>query len=430
MYHPGMNETPYWWDTVTFPAGEAEPPGGAFDVAVIGAGITGLSAALELARRGLRVAVLETHSLGWGASSRNGGQVLTGLHAGPELLIKRYGHDLAKRMFDASLQAMDDVERITTTEGIDCDFVRAGHLEVAAKLGHFPGFIEGAASLEQHFGHRVELLTRDQLAAELGTDVYHGAILDERSATVNPARYTAGLAEAARRHGARLFDHAAVDKLAREGGRWRVITRRGALLAEHIFVATSGYTGAVTPAFQKRIVPFGSYIIATEPLPTEVAQALIPHRRAVFDSNQFLHYYRLSTDNRMLFGGRAGFFPETPQTVRESAAILKQDLVRLFPQTSGAEVTHVWGGTLDFAFDEMPHAGEMDGLHYALGYAGHGVALATYLGTRMGAALAGEAVENPFTEIAFPSAPLGLYDGRPWFLPALSVYFRLLDRLG
>lgn len=424
-----MNETPYWWDTVTFPAGETEPPGGAVDVAVIGAGITGLSAALELARRGLRVAVLETHSLGWGASSRNGGQVLTGLHAGPELLLKRYGPDLARRMFAASLAAIDEVERLSTTESLDCDFARTGHLEVAARRSHFPGFIEGAAALEQHFGHSVRLLTRDQVAAELGTDAYFGGTLDERSATINPARYTAGLAEAARRHGARLFDQAAVDRLTRDGGRWRVITRRGALLAQHVFVATSGYTGSVTPVFQRRLVPFGSYIVATAPLQPEVASALIPQRRAVFDSNQFLHYYRLSADDRLLFGGRAGFFPETAQTVRESAGILQRDLVRLFPQLIDVELTHVWGGTLDFAFDEMPHAGELNGLHYALGYSGHGVALATYLGTRMGASLAGAVVDNPFTEIDFPAAPLGLYDGRPWFLPALSVYFRLVDRV-
>ncbi|MBL8095529.1 MAG: FAD-binding oxidoreductase [Anaerolineales bacterium] len=424
-----MKETPYWWDTVAFPAGEQEPPAGAVDVAVIGAGITGLSAALELARRGLRVAVLETHTLGWGASSRNGGQVLTGLHAAPEHLIKHYGLDLARRMFAASLDAIADVERLTHAEAIDCDFARTGHLEVAARAGHFPGFIESAATLEREFKHRLHLLGKEQVAAELGTDAYFGGILDEHSATVNPARFTAGLAEAARRRGARLFDNAAVDRLAREGERWRVITRRGALLADHVFVATSGYTGPVTPALQRRLVPFGSYIIATEPLGPDVLERLLPHRRAVFDSNKFLHYFRLSADGRLLFGGRAGFFPETPQTVNESAAILQRDLARVFPQTAGVEVTHVWGGTLDFAFDEMPHAGALGGLHFALGYAGHGVALATYLGLRMAAALAGETVENPFTEIPFPTAPLGLYDGKPWFLPALSVYFQMLDRL-
>jgi glycine/D-amino acid oxidase-like deaminating enzyme len=192
-------------------------------------------------------------------------------------------------------------------------------------------------------------------------------------------------------------------------------------------VATSGYTGGATPALQRRIVPIGSYIIATEPLPAEVATALLPRNRVVFDTKNFLHYYRLSSDRRLLFGGRAAFQPETPAIVRESAAILRRDMARVFPQLHNARVEFVWGGTLDFAFDMMPHAGQHDGLYFSLGYAGHGVALATYLGAQMAAAMGGEAVDNPFTEIPFPGAPLGLYDGRPWFLPFAEKWYQFLD---
>lgn len=428
-------ETPFWWATTTFPAGEAEPPAGATDVVVIGSGITGLTAALAAARRGAKVAVLEAQSLGWGASSRNGGQVLTGLKVGAGDLFARYGRERTRRMFAASVKAIDEVEALVREEGIACDFVRSGHLEVAAKRTHVAGLELTGAVLAEQFNHPTRLIAAKDLPGEIGSPVYYGGLVDEASAVLNPARYTAGLIGAALRHGVRLYAHTPVVRIAREGTRWRVITSRGTLLARDAFVASSGYTGPATPDLRKRLVPIGSYMIASEPLSAETQHQVLPTRRAVFDTNNFLHYYRLSADGRMLFGGRAGFYPESAQTVRESARILQADLQRVFPQLRSAAVTHVWGGTLDFAFDLMPHAGRLTrglhaGLHYALGYAGHGVSLATYLGTRMGAQLAGEMVDNPFAEIDFPGAPLGLYNGNPWFLPAAQSWFRLLDRLG
>jgi glycine/D-amino acid oxidase-like deaminating enzyme len=206
-----------------------------------------------------------------------------------------------------------------------------------------------------------------------------------------------------------------------------VTTARGALWARDVLVATSGYTGAATPALERRIVPIGSYIIATEPLPEALSQELVPRGRMIFDSKYFLHYFRLTPDGRMLFGGRAAFFPETEDTIRKSAEILRRDMVRVYPQLAATPVAYAWGGTLDFAFDLLPHAGKLDGLHFAMGYAGHGVAMATYLGTKMAAAIAGEDVALPFARVPFPTAPLGLYNGRPWFLPLASLWYRFLD---
>lgn len=422
-----INESVYWWQSTTFPAGDPEPPAGQVEVAIIGSGITGLAAARWLARHGVKVAVLEARTLGWGASSRNGGQVLTGLKLGAETLLARYGRELTRRMFRASVEAIACAEQIVQEEGLACDFARRGHLEVASKPAHYRHFEAAAELLAREFSHPVRLVPKHALATEIGAPVYHGGLVDEVSAAVHPAQYVAGLAAAARRAGARLYDQAPVNRLLREGARFRLVTGRGMLHAENVLVATSGYTGPATPALQRKIIPIGSYIIATEPLSEAVAGGLLPTNRVVFDSRNFLHYYRLAPDRRLLFGGRAAFHPETPSTVRESAAILHQDMVRVFPQLRGVGVAYAWGGTLDFAFDMMPHAGQHEGLHFALGYAGHGVSLATYLGLRAAEAIAGLTVDNPFTELPFPGAPLGLYDGRPWFLPLAEKWYQFLD---
>jgi glycine/D-amino acid oxidase-like deaminating enzyme len=207
-----------------------------------------------------------------------------------------------------------------------------------------------------------------------------------------------------------------------------VATARGKLWARDVLVATSGYTSGVTPALQKKIVPIGSYIIVTEVLPQTLAAELSPRNRMIFDSKNYLYYYRLTPDRRMLFGGRAAFFPETESSIRTSAEILRRGMIDVYPQLREAKVEYVWGGTLDFAFDIMPHAGQIAGMYFSVGYAGHGVAMATYLGSKMAEAIAGgQEIENPFASIPFPGAPLGLYNGKPWFLPFAGAWYKLLD---
>jgi glycine/D-amino acid oxidase-like deaminating enzyme len=248
---------------------------------------------------------------------------------------------------------------------------------------------------------------------------------------VNPARYVAGLGAAAIRAGACVFEQTRVKKVERESRQgapgWRVATSRSAIWVKHVFVATSGYTGPATPALQKKIIPIGSYIIATEVLPDALAHELSPRNRMIYDSKNYIYYYRLTPDNRMLFGGRAAFFPESGDSIRKSAEILRLGMIDVYPQLRDTKVEFVWGGTLDFAFDIMPHAGEMDGMYYALGYAGHGVAMATYQGQLMARQIAGESFDNPFVGIPFPGAPFGLYNGSPWFLPFAGAYYKFLD---
>jgi glycine/D-amino acid oxidase-like deaminating enzyme len=423
-----VKETTLWLEGVRFPELDAaQPLPEQVDVAVIGGGYTGLTAALALAKRRASVAVLEAQSLGWGASSRNGGQVLTGLKLDSATLIKKYGLERARQMFAASLAAIDCVEQIVREHNIDCNFERSGHLLLAAKPKHFQALVTEAALLKREFGHDSYLIAPSEQSREIGSKAYHGALLDPVSAGVNPARYVAGLAWAAQRAGAQLFPHTPAQRISRSRKGFVINTPRGHLRAKEVVIATSGYTGAATPVFRRRVIPIGSYIIATEPLPADLARELSPHRRMMFDTKHFLYYFRLTPDRRMLFGGRARFFPESPSTVRESAEILRKGMLSVYPQLHDTRIEYAWGGTLDFAFDMMPHAGKLRGMHYALGYAGHGVAMASYLGTQIGKHLAGEPADNPFAGMRFPTAPLGAYNGHPWFLPFVGLWYRFLD---
>jgi glycine/D-amino acid oxidase-like deaminating enzyme len=397
------------------------------DVAIIGGGYTGLSAARTLAKQGVNVAVLEANTIGWGASSRNGGMVLTGLKLGMRSVLKKYGRDIARQLFQCSLDSIDTVEQIITEENIDCGFRRYGHLLTANKPKHFEALKEEVEFMEKEFNHRLRLLPRNEQHAEIGSDTYYGALVDECSGGLNPAQYVSGLATAAEKAGATLHARARVSRLERSENRFVLETERGSLSAESVLVATSGYTGNVTRKLQKKIIPIGSFIIATEKLPAELAKQLIPNGRMIFDSMHYLNYFRL-WDNRMIFGGRAAFFPETSNTIRRSAEILRQEMIEVYPQLRDVNIEYVWGGTLDFAFDMMAHVGEMDGVYYSLGYAGHGVAMATYLGKSVAEAmLKGNIKEHPFNLFPFPPAPLGLYTGFPWFLPFAGAWHKILD---
>jgi len=426
-----MQELNYWLTTAKMPASPAQQLPESADVAVIGAGFTGLSAALALAKRGVKVVVLESETIGWGASSRNGGMVLSGLKLGVNELISKYGPDLTRRMYEASLDTITCVERIVKEENIACDFARTGHLEVACKQAHFDDYARQVEVIAREFNHQLRIVPRNELRDEIGSDIYYGGMVDEVSAGLNPARYVAGLGAAAMRAGAAIFEHTMLQKIDRESQSgapgFRLTASRGSLRARNVLVGTSGYTGAATPALRKRIIPIGSFIITTEALPDAVARELSPRNRQIYDSKNYLYYFRLTPDNRMLFGGRAAFFPETDQTIRQSAEILRRGMISVYPQLRDTKVEYVWGGTLDFCFDIMPHAGQMDGVYFAVGYAGHGVAMATWQGQRMAEWIADGKTDNPFAEIPFPGAPLGLYNGKPWFLPFAGAYYKVLD---
>ena len=427
-----MQEHNYWLTTADFPKTESRPFPARVDVAVIGAGFTGLSAARTLAKRSAKVAVLESETIGWGASSRNGGMVLTGMKLGVNKLISMYGRELTRRMYAASLQTIDCVEQIIREEAIDCDFSRCGHLEVACKQKHFDEYARQAEVIAHEFDHQLRVVQKHELSAEIGSNIYYGGMVDEVSAGLNPARYVAGLGRAAMKAGAEIFEHTRVEALQRRIKRRRSwMEDLNSQAARYGRVKSSSAPVAIPamrpPALQKKIIPIGSFIITTEILSEALAHELSPRNRMIYDSKNYLYYYRLTPDRRMLFGGRAAFFPENDQTIRRSAEILRLGMIDVYPQLRDAKVEYVWGGTLDFAFDIMPHAGQIDGMYYALGYAGHGVAMATYQGQKMAELMSGDKPENPFVGIPFPGAPLGLYNGKPWFLPFAGIWYKFLD---
>jgi glycine/D-amino acid oxidase-like deaminating enzyme len=395
------------------------------DVAVVGGGYTGLSAARTLAQRGIDVTVLEQHTMGWGASGRNGGFVLPGYKTDMTELYRRLGDERAGRMFRLTLDAIAFLEQVISEEEISCDFARCGAVTLAAKPSHLGSLERSRRFLRERLGYATELVDASDLAREIGSTRYHGGLVDPGGRSLHPAKYVGGLALAARRAGARLLEYTRVTGVHRVSHGFEIATNTGTIRAREVLAATNGYTPAALPAFRRRVIPIGSYQIATAQLPPGLARQLVPRGRVFSDTKHLLYYFRLSPDGRMVFGGRASF---TPTGIRRSAAILEAGMREVFPELSGTRVEFAWSGKVAYPVDHLPHAGQLGGMHYAMGYCGHGVALATYLGSRMAEVIAGRGEIPDLGTTGF--RPIPLYNGVPWFLPFVGGYYRVRDWLG
>lgn len=396
----------------------------AVDVAIVGGGYTGVAAARKLALQGAKAVLLEARTLGWGASTRNGGIAHPGFKWGPRSLVKRWGQETARAIYRESMEALELTFGLIRDNDIDAELRPSGWLELAWAPSHFEDFAAEAAALTE-FGARARVVEKDRLREEIGTDAYHGGLALDPGGVLHPAKWFAGLVGLAERAGADLHEGTPVTSIRRQrDGRFVVETGRGAILARDVLVATNGYTDGAAPSIRRRIVPIGSYIIATEPLPADLARELSPTGRAYFDTKNFLSYWHVSADRRLLFGGRVSFIPTS---VDRTARLLFRRMLDIHPQVADYRVEYSWGGKVAMTFDRMPHIGRLGGVMHAVGYSGTGVLMSTYLGTRAAEWLGGG--EPPaLAKLRFPLVPAP-YEGRPWFLPAIGEVFRLQDRL-
>lgn len=425
LFSEDFKPRPYWWDAAEpIAAGETALPE-KIDVCIIGGGYTGLSCALELTKNGVKCAVIDAERIGEGASSRSGGLVTGGIKLAMSNLTWKLGEERKHRLAAEAIGTLNFLDDLISREGIDCDFARVGRLTCAYSQKGYAQMASLTDRLAELTGEPVYMLPRERQREEIGSDFYCGGQVVEASATLHPGKYVRGLAGAADRGGAILICNTRVTRLQKGAGHWTVGTDRGTIRADSVVLGTNGYTGKEMPWFRRRVVPVASFIIATEELPAGLARELLPNRRGIADSQRVLSYFRLSPDGkRVLWGGRVGTSAMDP---RESGRRLHERMCQVWPQLEDVRITHSWNGNVAFTFDLLPHLGTHNGIHYALGCQGNGVAMQSWLGNQVARRIVNGVSDSAFADLPFPTAPL--YGGNPWFLPGVLLWYRLRDRV-
>ena len=423
---PDYRETPYWHDALA-PLTLPEPAARRrIDVAVIGSGYTGLHAALQTARGGRETVIFEAGEPGAGCSTRNGGQVSTSIKPGIADLTRKFGRERALAIHAEGTASLDWIGDFVREEGIDCDFRRTGRFHAAHSPKHYETLTRGIDTPDSGEDDGAFAVPRAEQRGELGSDAYHGGVVYPRHAALHPAKYHRGLLERAMAAGAEIRANCPVLGIERQDKGFMLETPHGPVEAREVIVATNGYTGRATPWLRRRVIPIGSYIIATEPLPRETMDTLFPTDRVISDTRKVVYYYRPSPDRtRVIFGGRVSSTETNPAA---SGPKLHTEMARLFPELAETRLSHSWLGTVAYTFDDLMHTGQQNGIHYATGYCGSGIAMASWLGMRTGQRVLGlPEGRTAFNDMPFPTRPL--YTGNPWFLPAAVAWYRWKDRL-
>lgn len=397
------------------------------DVVIVGAGYAGLSCALEFAKAGKSVVVLEADVPGCGASTVSGGQVSGGVNVGKAPSGRKLSVPAQRQqaLLSEAAASYSVFEAILGDNAIDCNYVKAGRINAMWTDAHVAGWEKRLSNLNTYALAQARIVSRDELRQELASDLYAGGVLLERAGQVHPSLMFAGLLNAARQAGAIVCSRAPVSRIDPSGGGYKVQTSRGTISSRDVVICTNGYTGNAMPDLQRRVVPVVSHQIATDVLPPDLQSSLIPRRRGISETRRVVNYYRYSPDGtRLLFGGRARFYSLDR---RESAAILHAQMIERFPQMADVKVAYSWGGTVALTLDFLPHLGRTaSGVYYALGCNGSGVVMMTYLGHKLARLmLDGEPTEQ--SAYGTPMVTHALYRGKPWFMPALGSYYQIRD---
>jgi glycine/D-amino acid oxidase-like deaminating enzyme len=426
IFAPHFKTQPFWWDGAPRPQG---PPGelpAQVDVAIIGSGYTGLSAALTLARAGKEVAVLEAEEPGYGASSRNAGYVGRTLKHSFSSLVKTEGLAQASAMYGEVDAAFNHVVDLIEREQIQCQYTQCGRFMGARSASQYEAMAAELEVKRKHLGQAYEMVPRATQHTEIGSDLYHGGAMLPELGGMHPGLYHLGLLDRAEQAGVDVLPHTRVLGVERSAQAFEVRTARGRVRAGNVLVATNGYTRGATPWFRRRLIPFRGFMIATEPLEPEQIGRILPNMRTAHDFNNNLQFLRRSPDgSRLLLGGLTGTIDDN---LKRMASRLHRLLSAIVPDMAPVKLTHAWNGFCAATFDQNPHVGVQDGVHYAMGYCFAGLPMGTYLGHKAALRILGDAeAATVFDDLPFESR--AWYWGTPWFLPAYMRYLDHQDRV-
>jgi glycine/D-amino acid oxidase-like deaminating enzyme len=422
----GVSHEPYWWEAAPLegPVDVALPE--RCDVAIIGAGYTGLSAALTLVRAGRSVVVLDAAAPGWGASSRSGGMIGHGHRLSYNELIGRFGPEKAKDLVREGIASLDFLKALIADEKIGAGLQVCGRMRGARSDADFGSMRRDADALRRDFDMPIDVLSKADVSREMAADCYQGGLLFRAHGGVHPALLHRGLLQRTRAAGAMVAGHTPVTAVRREAKGAVVDTARGNIVAGEVVATTNGYSGPITPALARRVVPIPSFLIATEPLGQDRVRSLIPNGRMLVETGNKHRYYRPSPDGtRIVLGGRAALHPID---LDESAGWLLRELRTIFPSLEVVRISHAWTGNVAMTRSDLPGIGQRDGIWYALGCNGSGVAMMPHLGHKLALKMLGRQEGNTaFDDIPFTAVPL--YNGTAWFRPLMTWWFRAGDRL-